>query len=63
MMLWTYFMLLIAKMCKKSDAYNNIIYLLLVGYPLVIFSFIKYYKKKENDNIYGGLITFNNINT
>ena len=42
-------MLLIAKMCKKSDAYNNIIYLLLVGYPLVIFSFIKYYKKKEND--------------
>ena len=63
MMLWTYFMLLIAKMCKKSDAYNNIIYLLLVGYPLVMFSFIKYYKKKENDNIYGGLITFNNINT
>ena len=63
LMLWTYFMLLIAKMCSKSDSYNNMIYLLVIGYPLVIFSFIKYYRKKENDNVQGSHVTFNNINS
>ena len=63
LMLWTYFILLIAKMCSKSDSYNNMIYLLVIGYPLVIFSFIKYYRKKENDNVQGSHVTFNNINS
>ena len=63
LMLWTYFMLLIAKMCLKNDNYNNIIYLLLIGYPLVTYSFIKYYHKMENDKIQGIHITFNNINS
>ena len=59
---WSFLMLLIAKICYNSNNINNIIYLLLFGYPLSIYCFIMLYKEKEKNDIYGSHIKFNNIN-
>ena len=62
-MLWTYFMLLVAKICTNYSNINNILYLMLFGYPLSIYCFMMYYKDVENNNIYGNHIKFNDINS
>ena len=59
---WSFLMLLIAKICYNSNNINNIIYLLLFGYPLSIYCFIMLYKEKEKNDIYGSHIKFNKIN-
>ena len=59
---WTFFMLLISKLCLKSDFNNNII-LLVLCYPIIIFGFVLYYIR-NNDQI--GFFYFSNndnINT
>ena len=45
---WTFFILLIARICLKSN-FNNSIFLLLFSYPLVIYGFIVYYQREENN--------------
>ena len=57
---WTYFILLIAKLLENTDI-NGIIYLLLFGYPIVIYCFIIFLNHKElnNENIND---SFDNIN-
>ena len=60
---WTFLMLLIAKICHSNNNINNIIYLLLFGYPLSIYCFIIQYKEREKNDIYGSHIRFNNINS
>jgi hypothetical protein len=62
-MFWTYFMLLVAKICTNYSNINNILYLMLFGYPLSIYCFMMYYKDVENNNIYGNHIKFNDINS
>ena len=62
-MLWTYFMLLVAKICTNYSNINNILYLMLFGFPLSIYCFMMYYKDVENNNIYGNHIKFNDINS
>ena len=44
---WTYFVLLIAKICYNSNI-KTMIYLLIAGYPLVIFTYIMYFIEKNN---------------
>ena len=58
---WTFFMLLVAKLCFQTK-FNNLIYLLLLGYPIIIFSFIIYYKEYETRFNYQNS-SFNNINS
>ena len=57
---WTYFILLISKLCENSDI-DGLIYLLLFGYPVIIYCSIIQINKKES-----GLATstdnFNSIN-
>ena len=45
--LWTYFSLLLAKICYNTHV-KTMIYLLIAGYPLVIFTFIMYFNEKNN---------------
>ena len=45
---WTFFILLIARICLKSN-FNNSIFLLFFSYPLVIYGFIIYYQREENN--------------
>ena len=62
--LWTYFILLIAKICHNHANMNNIIYLVILGYPLIIYCFIMFFKEKENDlSIYGDSAKFKSINS
>ena len=44
---WTYFVLLIAKICYNSNI-KTMVYLLIAGYPLVIFTYIMYFIEKNN---------------
>ena len=44
---WNFSMLFIAKFCLNTKT-NNLIYLLLFGYPIIIFAFIMFYKVNEN---------------
>ena len=54
-------MLLVSKLCFQSTI-NNLIYLLLFGYPIIIFSFIMFYRQYETRfNYYNS--SFNNINS
>ena len=43
---WTYFVLLLAKICYNSNI-KTMIYLLIAGYPLVVFTYIMYFNKKN----------------
>ena len=36
---WTFFMLLVAKLCFETKM-NNLIYLLIFGYPIIIFGYL-----------------------
>ena len=61
LLVWTYFMLFIAQICVNSKI-NNLIYLLLFGYPIVAFSFVMFYKKHKNTFIYNNS-SVNNVDT
>ena len=59
--LWTFFMLLIAEFCFETKI-NGLIYLLICGYPVIIFSYIMFFnlnQAKFNYNSY----SFKNIET
>jgi hypothetical protein len=43
---WTYFVLLVSKI-MESSSFNGQIYLLLIGYPLIIIISVIYYRKKS----------------
>ena len=58
---WTFCMLFIAKLCLNSKI-NNLIFLLFFGYPIIIFSFIMFYKDNQNKFNYQNS-SFNNINS
>ena len=45
--LWSFFMLLISKICLKSN-FNNCILLYLLCFPIITFGFIMYYQRNEN---------------
>jgi hypothetical protein len=57
---WTYFMLLIAKLCFQSKI-NKLIYLLVFGYPIIIFSYVMFFKEYKTRFDYK-TSSFNNIN-
>ena len=61
LLVWTYFMLLVAKLCFETKI-NNLIYLLIFGYPIIIFGYIMFYKNYENSFNYNNY-KFNNINS
>ena len=58
---WSFIMLLISRICLKSN-FNNSILLLILCYPIIIFGFIMYYIRKENQSIFTNN-TNNDINT
>jgi hypothetical protein len=58
--LWTYFSLLLAKICYNTHI-KTMMYLLIVGYPLVIFTFIMYFNEKNNKFKFNHT-TINNVN-
>ena len=57
---WTYFILLISKLCEKSDI-DGLIYLLLFGYPVIIYCSIVQINKKES-SLVSQTDNFHNIN-
>ena len=59
--IWTYFMLLICKMCENTEI-NGLFYLLIIGYPIIIFCSIMSFKQLETEFNYTNS-SFNNINT
>jgi len=61
LMLWTFFMLLISKLCLESKV-NHLIYLLLFGYPIIIFSCIMFLKENQTKINFNNS-SFNNINS
>ena len=61
LMLWTFFMLFIAKLSMNTKI-NNLIYLLVFGYPIVIFSFIMFFNEHETKFDYNNS-SLNNINS
>ena len=60
LILWTYFNLLIARMTYSSKM-SSIIYLLISGYPLVIYAFIMFFNDKNNKFSYDNK-SINNVN-
>ena len=61
LLVWTFFMLFIVKLCFESKI-NNLIYLLIFGYPFIIFGYIMFYKDHENKFNYNNY-KFNNVNS
>ena len=61
LMLWTFFMLFISKLCLESKV-NNLIYLLLFGYPIIIFSYIMFLMGSQTKINFNNS-SFNNINS
>ena len=59
LIIWTYFMLLVAKLCYNTNI-NGLIYLLVLGYPIIIFCSIITYKEYETEFDYKNS-SFNNI--
>ena len=45
-LVWTFFMLLVAEFCFETKI-NGLIYLLLCGYPVIIFSYIMFFNLNE----------------
>ena len=58
---WTFFILLIAKICSNSN-FNKLIYMLVLSYPLVILSFIMFNEEKGNKIDYN-FTDYNDIKT
>ena len=61
LMIWTFFMLFISQLCLDSKI-NNLIYLLLFGYPIIIFSCIMFLKENQTKINFNNS-SFNNINS
>ena len=61
LILWTYFILLLAKCCEETTI-NGLLYLLILGYPIAIFSSIIFYKVYKNEFNYKQS-SFNNISS
>ena len=59
--IWTYFMLLVSKICENTEI-NGLIYLLIIGYPIIIFCSIISFKEFETEFDYTNS-SFNNIST
>ena len=57
---WTYFVLLITKICYNSKI-KVMIYVLISGYPLIIFAFIIYFSDKNNKFNFNH-VSINNVN-
>ena len=57
---WTNFVLIVNKLAEDSKI-NGTIYLLIFGYPLIVFFSIIYYRKKSESFVYASS-NFNNIN-
>jgi len=60
LMLWTFFMLFISQLCLETKV-NNLIFLLLFGYPIIIFSCIMFLKENQTKINFNNS-SFNNIN-
>ena len=60
LMLWTFFMLFIAILCKEKEI-NGLIYLVFVGYPIIIYISIIFTKEYENEVNFRNTNTFHNI--
>ena len=58
---WTYFILFLAK-CYENTSINGLIYLLVLGYPIIIFCSIIFYKVYKNEFNYQHS-SFNNISS
>ena len=58
---WTFFILFIAKLCINSKV-NGLIYLLILGYPIIIFCCIIFFNQKESNFSFTNS-SFNNINS
>ena len=58
---WTYFILLLAKCCEDTTI-NGLFYLLILGYPIIIFCSIIFYKVYKNEFNYKQS-SFNNISS
>ena len=58
---WTFFILFVAKLCVNSKV-NGLIYLLILGYPIIIFSTIMLLNEKES-NFSFNKSNFNDINS
>ena len=58
--LWTFFMLFIAILCKETEI-NGLIYLVFIGYPIIIFTSIMFTKEFENEFTFKNSNTFHNI--
>ena len=58
---WTFFVLLIAEFCFETKV-NGLIYLLICGYPLVIFIYIMFFNLKGTKLNYNGY-SFKNIDS
>ena len=58
---WTYFILLLAKCCEDTTI-NGLIYLLILGYPIIIFCSIIFYKDYKIEFNYKQS-SFNNISS
>ena len=59
---WSYFVLLFARICLGTNT-NNIIYLLIFGYPLVVYCLIVFFKNYENRIAYTDIGFNNNVNS
>ena len=57
--IWTYLILLVEKLCKETKI-NGLIYLLVIGYPIIIFCSIIIFKEYETEFNYHNS-SFNNI--
>ena len=61
LMFWTFFMLFISQLCFESKV-NNLIFLLLFGYPIIIFSCIMFLNENQTKINFNNS-SFNNINS
>ena len=60
LMLWTFFMLFIAILCKNKEI-NGLIYLVFIAYPLIIYISIIFTKEYENELHFQNSNAFHNI--
>ena len=58
--LWTFFILFTAKVCENTDI-NGLIYLVFIGYPIIIVASIMYIKEYENEFNFKTSNNFHNI--
>ena len=58
--LWTFFILFIAKICENIEI-NGLIYLVFIGYPIIIVTSIMFIKEYENEFNFKNSNSFHNI--